>query len=457
MQSVLKRLDDSVRRVTERLHAQMCYVSSSRGLAKLPDELLIRVFAIVQNLDMSGQPRRSYDRLRRITAVCRRFRALVCSTASFWTDVGDFLCADELDVYLSRSKNARLNVSLECHEGGWRDGLRFLEKVVPHCRRWKSFDIDFNGYAFVRPSKRYIERAYDLMHGLHTDALESIQWELPDADNAVGEGCIEDDADVYHVYTTWVAPRLGSLSGFKIVPRESSRVHGATFSLTSCDLFFCGRWQIPRNLLSRFYAFLSSQPRLESLDIHYTNFPMEIRNVNQTSKPVTLPSLRRLCLMTDIDSHLRDDDLFDVQKFLCRLALPIIEHIQIFVPIHGNHFRLESILPPFNDYSKLETLDLTFHGVTEYAMQLSPLQPIFMRCPNLTSLLIYAEGIQLTVEVPSPDGCPPPPLRKLEISQCEPVTTESLLELVDYLRRHPGEFEEFRVLDCPSNMIQIFR
>ena len=80
---------------------------------------------------------------------------------------------------------------MEFDEGDWSDGCDFLLRIIPHSRRWISFDINY-GNPIRLASVEHIRSCCMLMHGLAVDILQSLKWNLPKSDEEL------HDAVAYH-------------------------------------------------------------------------------------------------------------------------------------------------------------------------------------------------------------------------------------------------------------------
>jgi hypothetical protein len=394
------------------------------------------------NFDVTGY----YKCLQAISSICRRTRDIVRSTRAFWTFIDYDLHPRLVRTCLERSNNAGLTISMIYRGSDKRGALRFLNEVIPHCRRWRSVSMIF---------RRKIEGHYTqahLLRDLQTDTLSFLKWQLPIPWYYLD---LHEEIDELHSYTTWSAPLLQHFTGNGTVPPTFQPYFNEVGPrLTVCRLRYYGlRWGPPLKPLKRLTDFLSSQPSLVELEISLDHFPIE--NDFSLEAPVVMPQLRRFAIEAYCTSSaVIRACAFVVQHFLRCLAIPAIEDLSMAIPFRSRELTVEAgILPPFNEYRLLTCLyiNVTYFGDRRY--QLSLFKHLFRRLPSLQYLAVVAEETELAEDIfsESPGLCPPP-LRELELVRCTMMSPAFLLNIIRFLSTAESweGFDMLRILSCPG-------
>jgi hypothetical protein len=134
------------------------------------------------------------------------------------------------------------------------------------------------------------------------------------------------------------------------------------------------------------------------------------------------------------------------------LKLPNVEELDLNLAV-DERFKLEKLLPQFNDYARLKKFNLYIFTGDDSSMGLlsSPLITIFARMRNLKELQLGADetGVPLVIS----EAVPAPPLRSLRLWHGSKFNRDSLLSVIRYLQRSPhwNLFESLRIPLCPQN------
>jgi hypothetical protein len=133
------------------------------------------------------------------------------------------------------------------------------------------------------------------------------------------------------------------------------------------------------------------------------------------------------------------------------IKAPKLDSILLGLPIDEDR-KLEALFPRFNDYGELRFLYIAnTYGergqVDIPTADFSPFRFIFTRFRNLTHLHVFAGGrrIKLLDSVPG-RAIVPPPLQGLKISANDSFTSESMLNVMQYLRSG-GRWDQFQWLE----------
>lgn len=377
-----------------------------------------------------------------MSRVCSRFRNIVNSYARFWTKISNNFHPEEVTMYLSRSKAAPLSISLSHSDRRPRDSVAFLDKVIPHCRRWHSLKINY-GYFDREYGSEKVHRRLD---GLTLPMLESFEIHLPAVEEQ-GEIVLQTfDITKFHPYINWEAPMLRRLDGFDVLPKA-----GTSFRLTQCRLRIgFWHWRCPTDPLKDFMAFLSGQPTLTSLDMTVAYFPK--KTMYPVGVPVEMPALERLSFTVECEPERAEHvtAVGVVPSILQSLKILKLERLYLDFTIDEN-FELEKIFPKFNDYATLKTLHLETSSEDagyEIDLCLSPFKSIFERMCNLEDLTIIALDTEVLGTVP--DITTPPPLRSLCIKNSPHINDGSLRTVLQHLACGPywDRFENLTITNC---------
>ncbi|KAH8110636.1 hypothetical protein DFH11DRAFT_756825 [Phellopilus nigrolimitatus] len=207
-----------------------------RGVASLPDELVMHIFELSYelhkcDLEIAGEP--SCDRglgvfVHGLSSVNHRFRTLALNTPALWGRLSHFQRPENRNLYLARNKASGLTISIRSlrdeSKGFFTDYIRDL---LPHSRRWQTFTFECDAEKAAECLKMLRDSCLDMdLPSLHT---LSLMW----ADDPDRENVVEDDA---HFYSTWKIPNVKHLIVKNVIPRSCFGP-----SLVSCDLMFHGK------------------------------------------------------------------------------------------------------------------------------------------------------------------------------------------------------------------------
>lgn len=433
-------------------------ISSQRAINWIPEELLLHVFKfVIESRDewIDNSNGLHYTKqLRRIGGVCSRFRQIVISTPSLWTALSNKMCREEVNVFLERSKDLLLTITVHQNEVVSKNSLLFLRNVTRHCRRWRSLSVLSDPGAY----RDAVQSACEELKNLILPELIEFKYERPSEYGYVqdfhhdvewdGEGF--SGPNYFHFYTTWDAPKLRKLTGKSIIFKAvTSTSTSSTNCITTCSMRFCDRgWQRPLDPLANLWSFLETQLRLEHLNIQ-ADFPLYCRNSDRTQN-VRLPSLKTLTVRARRFLCHRSLSLASVRTVLSimkTLELPSIRRMTLKCPIPNDRFALEKLFPHFNDYAELDDLSIHFSHFEKSSLTLSPFRTIFQRARNLRKLTIKSEDTIVTGETPECFHAQPPPLLKLDLSFCRKISDDAVISVLQYLGdgRRGEEFQELRL------------
>jgi hypothetical protein len=411
---------------------------ASKGILKLPNEVILRILAHhPPSCGNYAMVRSEAKRLRLMASVCTRFRDIITSYAPFWTIIDNGQHPDDVELYLSRSKQAPLKVEVYLDRSERQTGETFLRKVMEHRDRWKSLVIDY-GY---RSSE-----LWDVVAKIH--ALLWVEHCYVNMESLVIRGGstrsnIEDLRSLRSKCqpdAKWRVPRLKKLEMAHCIPRTD-----VSFRLTSCELSLGQHWLHAEDPVRDFLAFLASQPLLEALDFDARYLPA--RTTYPVGVPVEMPNLKRMVVTQD---RLCPETLQAITKILQSVRTPRLNHLDYWMHIEQG-YEWEGLFSHFNDYAELRSLYVTNNDDIDEDQEtpFSPFPLIFRRFHSLEHLEVSSGWVTLLGVVPS-DIVSTPPLRTLKICASYAFISESLLNIMHYLMRgqHWEKLEWLEINGC---------
>lgn len=291
---------------------------------RLPNELLLRVFRLSLDLNLSDY---CYNALWQLAQVCKSWAALIKASPGLWDQVSATHSSETLETSLHRSKDVLLDVSA-CRSAtaDLRRKSTFLSRVIRHSLRWRSYtdhslhSLDANRLsglslpflselvAYTRPT---VATHLDLF-SQPTDRLRNLQ--------------LRGVTIPWSLITTSRLTTL-ELSG---IPEEN----GPTFA---------NRLDI-----------LRSSPQLRRLLLHDVAIKDVAAETSHSSQAIDLPDLELFSVVRP--AYSLADGLFE------RLCLPDTAHAELrLAPASSFGFDLSSCL------SVLERLTKTFTSILERA------------------------------------------------------------------------------------------
>lgn len=401
-----------------KLRQEMELVASNLGISSLPCELLARIFSF-SYADVSTS--RCI-----LSLVCRRFRDIIADNQAFWTDIGNDMDEEIVDLYLTRSKNAAITIELQVEENRPHECITFLRKAVAHCARWSSFR--FLVYDTIQDRETMVQ-IHRLLSGLSLPALKSVDvmYFSPEVYAIVGTPASRE----LHFYSTWYAPTLETFKCKSILPveNESFRLTEITVDNSMQDV-----WN-----LAELGQYLVRQTMLQDLHVY---FAFQDGWNEDEIIPVQLKSVHKLTIKASASS------LVATSQVLKAFGMPALETLELHVDcIHTN---LEHFFPEERDFSTVKELLVRFRGS---APPHAPMTTIFGHFPNLEDLTISSPDNMLNPSVAN--GTKPPPLRRIFFEECNhiEIEEEGMPNLLEHLKAGPtwSALEELH-LSSPSGL-----
>jgi hypothetical protein len=469
------------------------------GISKLPDDVLLDIFTYLvcdSRISISYRP----IKLFRIAGVCRRFRDIVFSHAPFWNDISARHKLEAVDMALLRSKQAPLTASVSSFISAPGKSTTFLKKILTHAHRVTALFVNFLGlYNDTAPVRREINDALRLLsesgfhaleefslhaprpyvggHGIPDDPEEesnhsdivtdegaSQEAEHMDGDESDSHSVIYDgdsvqldeeenegpvlpmlatttDDDLLHVYLHWRLSSLKRLTLYQLVPRVQPEL-----ALTSLHLECDANWYLPERPLTQLMKFIKTQSRLQRLTLIIYIGEMGFA----WKETIHMPELRWLRLETPRWENHEDHYWSSIPQIFQHLLTPSAETIKLKFPIPTDGFTLETIF--IQDYPRLTeiTLALTCENVSR--RELAPFRFILSRFPLLTYLSLGLAYFNIRIDVPDPFAHPPPPLKRLSLTNIASLDMDGLKKVVEYMGNGEGgnSLEYLLVHDCPE-------
>lgn len=441
----------------EELQEAIERATNQRGYLTLPNELW---FCILEyDVCSEGHPYDRFARLIELSAVCKRFRDILHSSPALWTLIDPSFHYEVMGLCLQRSRNAPLELHCEFeNDPNHYEQDMFFNMCLPHSHRWRGLVLNCSWL-----TEEECTRFMGLLEGAEFPKLESLTLFTPTT------GTVMDDIDeCIRPYRSWVIPSLKTMSTVNIFPSPIQSFQLREFNLT-IDAFEL----IQPFDMSRFMAFLESQPTLESITISCKWLPWDIALF--LTSPIRLPLVRsfKLGLNVDIVDEMLamswDVTYFDggmtyLSPLMNRLELPAIEaltidHILTHVdeavePELDENFNISKFLPLNEVFSSLTSLRLWIFQCQPKPMKLSTLGEIFRKAPNLRYLSLRVPEIEmhkcgdLDLKAVAPRV---PPLKVLQLEKCFFIDLRTLHHVLSYLSEGDSwdGFQDLQILSCP--------
>ena len=414
-----------------------------RGILVLPDELIRNVFKLLQEDD----GREEFHGLIMFASVsCRRLRAIVISTSSFWNKIYMHMHPDAIDAFLLRSGKELLDIVSQNYAE-----LFSFEKVLQHRQRWRSLSL---AYRFA--NTEMFQRVTARLTGLNLPNLCRLNLQFPDQSDNLN---VEDVNEIAHVYRSWVAPSLREASLYDTVPRF---IHGFQLKKLFIEIELYG-WIQTSDPLATLMSCLASQPMLEDLTFIMLHFPLETEH--SADDRVNLPLLRSLHLgvgdgLPHEDEDSDQDDTgtsFAVPAILTRLITPVLEslHVGFVVTLEDSFtFEIDTIFPSERDYTTLRGLSLSIYETNAVDLEtdftLSPFSGIFEQMPNLEDLCLEIPDTRVQ-GIDYGYGGPLPPLQCLKLYRCFELNVNALRGVLQVFRGSPNWGKlKLNIESCPE-------
>ncbi|KAL1694026.1 hypothetical protein GGG16DRAFT_48221 [Schizophyllum commune] len=323
-----------IRDLDQKTRLVMAAIKSARNahalINKLPDEILERIFLLVQPYYGDFLPKwpglKSLE-WTAVTRVCRRWRLIAISYSALWTTLD--LChdwsADVARTFLARSGDAPLTVFFSTRDLGYSfDDMEVLDKVVDY----------------------------------HSERLEALHV-AADSVSDFNEVCQR-----FNVLVDDVAPRLRSLSLFIRQPSGNlirryyhpKIFRGTLPALRKLAVAHCAAWEmldvgglshlaICEVGVDKLFKIVGASPHLEELVcIDPVDWGHSAENDDPSSfSVIRLPQLRYLQLSTPHDN--------EWNPFLHRLEIPETCDVRLYIPLEDT---LTTLLPPASHFRPLQ-------------------------------------------------------------------------------------------------------
>ncbi|THH01496.1 hypothetical protein EW145_g6901 [Phellinidium pouzarii] len=414
-----------------------------RGFSLLTDDLVEHVFETLHLLDGDVDNRCSL----KLSHVCRRFRSIALRLPTLWMNVTSHDDIDELQTYLSRSKDVGLRVILACAFGGTECKCSkgfdsFLRTIVPHASRWKEFQIE------AAPHQLWVYLPQLRLHcyELQLPLLDTLV--LAHSESSISDLTTDFDEDLLHFYRTWSMPNLRHLKAYDFLPHVFM-LHSNPFPQT---LTFCSfTLDNSDTELPRLMSFLAQQPSLHSLTIVMGAALLSNEPLINTVK---LAHLESLDVHINLDLFPVPDTSFTrllVMQFFFCLDTPRLSKISINLEGCDADVGewLECIfprLPSDNDPDPYAALrEISFSMRTRLDKK-EKTDLLFKKFKNLEHLSISAPDVPLHIFFPTPDFYSGrycytelPPLRSIHLTPGSPGDARVIEQFLKALGNSPGE------------------
>lgn len=440
--ALVDELLSQLSQATKSLHAdlknRMSQVASKHGFSMLPNETVIQILKYSSHTPLAER--------RKLSTVCRRFRDIINSTPEFWTNISSRLHLDLVDLYITRSSRAPLTIELDVGHFLSDTCAEFLEKVVPHCYRWRSFSYKVTDLPLVHGLQETLEDIGISLSDLDLPVLRSAYIEYPML--GTGDSGLTTEDEAFHYYESWNAPSLEYLDCANILPRfnESFKLKSFKMIVYTCDPGEHLEWTPPE--LGRY---LSQNPLLESIELGLTYMDEFSDDDVYDWEPFELPSLRSLNFS---DLPTAQSPLTTITQLLYILKTPALESLSLC--ICDEEFTTANIARLFSkhsSYTNVKRFSLSvFDSKRDEAPDFQPLQVVLPKMPSLQHIVLESPDFKIGVQTRQPMQTAQTysSLRTVHLKNCIGVKVSDLRRFMEFLRKDDGwdEFERLRVSGC---------
>lgn len=303
-------------------------------ILKLPDEILtviMRLLILPHDRSANAWSKNEWGltktgERRDLSLVCQRFHSLVNHTSDFWTDITSTQPQHILKQHLVRSKMAPLHISIMIcckqrtpldvpssdvrHRFSLRAFHAFIETIVDHSHRWKSFALRGGVIANYEILTSAISMIRLWTTDIHLPSLQDIYADF------YGSSIVHDIEYAEHVefFASWKTPVLKS------------------FYLQN-HTFFHGLENAKKGTISTYghkvirmdetISFIAQHPQLECLScIGFATM------VGSSFETVIMPNLRELKMLRIQNAHY-------LEPFFARMQLPELQTLFLDIPWFG--------------------------------------------------------------------------------------------------------------------------
>ncbi|KLO08976.1 hypothetical protein SCHPADRAFT_931442 [Schizopora paradoxa] len=393
LSSLLDSLHSSTKALLERIKPNVTSAGENLGrlMQRLPEELLLRIMKLTLDFNPHECPLPFMRMMLKLSSVNKHFRRVALSHPDVWATVSTDSRIESTELYLNRSKCAKLHVEIR----PTRSLDVFLDKVLPLTSRWKelSFRIPLDG-----EQKEIMKKACT---GLHLPNLEHLQYSV----ETYQERYMYADNSLDDVYLSWTVPNLRSISFANISPK----VFPAS-SIRSVHMVFADKFT-DRSVtyLQGLQVFLQDSPTVDDLDISCRMYADQTWHSSSFSS-LYLENIRtvevRCVFLTWEIPEIRSLDEHPICRFLQSLHLPYLESINVQFHLDTNrHFNdqenlemdlsapIFSFVPSPCVNTSVKKLVLQVQGTRKTHFVKSSVTLPLRRFPNLRHLNLRIEGI----------------------------------------------------------------
>ncbi|KLO08470.1 hypothetical protein SCHPADRAFT_607147 [Schizopora paradoxa] len=300
-------------------HLRPISLKLSKGLASLPDEILVYTLRFAQSEEASDM-----DALR-FSHVSRRFRRLTVGNRLFWSTVNLTRCSDKecIDLLLSRGgKDARIHATFEFDRADW-SLVKFLDTFSATAPLWASLSVKGKFYRKDR-GRNVFDKLVELFEDRHLvlPQLQEMRIEGLHLQEVRGvspfEGATEEDLYKYCWYPcetnfegvrAWDLPSLRTIECIQCIPPPSFPLNNFT-SLKMNIRVFSGHVS---NQINGLKDFVASNPSITEVSLTLGGYAASGRvEHNFEIKPVVCPNVTSFKLsVTNFENHKFIDRLVD--------------------------------------------------------------------------------------------------------------------------------------------------
>ncbi|KLO08468.1 hypothetical protein SCHPADRAFT_944428 [Schizopora paradoxa] len=438
-------------------HLRPTSLKLSKGLASLPDEILMYILRFAQGEELSGM-----DALR-FSHVSRRFQRLIVGNRVFWSSIN--LCRRSkkecIDMQLARGGNdACIHVTLEYDQHDW-DLVEFLDTFSTTAPRWGSLIVKGKFYEEDR-GESIFDKLFELfedrhlilpqLHEMHVEELQIHgRKDIADdedsdiADEELYEYCWFTCETDFEDVRAWDLPNLRTIKCIECIPPPSFPFN--SFTSLSISIHVLPSSDDVANQVNELKDFIASKPSITELSLAlggyaasgqvehdfeikpvvYPNVTSFKLNISQFEKYKVIDSLTQALKMPQLrDFKLIDTGYTGMDR---RRQRPLV-----VVPSPLNHPLLESYA--------LNITDRMYDDPQTFMLHLDKL-------PNVSTLSVTTSGGAFFWCDPK---CPleHKSLRKLRFESCERLDSNCLDRAVSTLKKVGAwkTLESLEIQDC---------
>ncbi|KLO12432.1 hypothetical protein SCHPADRAFT_941254 [Schizopora paradoxa] len=476
MKATLGSLLESVNKLQDafKKHVDPVIAKLSKGFASLPDELIAPIlnYACVE----IGTKQAVW-----LSHVSRGFRRIALSEADLWTTLHSHAHPDEIEAYISRSREADLNVVAKITPDDYDEDLRpFFTACFNLASRLKSFRITADLDDYTNPfnlalSNKLMDPDDGKMPVVlpHLEELDIFQYKEGDDDLTLDNYSFGDFSP------SWDAPALRTIRCRNYIPAPTASAFAA---ITSFSLFLSLRSGIEVEPFQWLLEFLESTPTLQEFDVEMVDAE-HFATAGPITNAITCPSLVSLQLRI---SSLRIPQATEIilAPFMESLHMPKLDRLSfsaeldyksLVIPSNSDHSDfispvVEALLPDPLDHTRLTSLSIAITSQMPNKFQVMGLHSSTIPSKRLViplDRMPFVKVMSLTTsfhttftgdksERPSGRGSYQPnrscALREVRLRSCHYMTIWQLQQMVQSLKEFGvwDALEKFVIEDCAS-------